>query len=123
MKYIWLPLFLLVQITREWCFFTSFAETNNEVISLDYSPDGQFIATGSASKRVSIFSTKTYDLLWFDTLPQRVLSVKFSPLNMKLGVTLDVVDNIYIYNIDGNGIGTPNATLNPSVQRPQGGWN
>ena len=116
----------LVQMASQWCFFTSFSETDQKILALDYSPNGKFIAIGSSSNRVSIFSTKTYDLLWFDTLSNDVLSVKFSSDNLMLAVTQIVNDTLLVYNIDAQGRGSSIRTnVMPPRNRnnPQGGWN
>ena len=111
---------LLIHLSTQWCFFTSFSEQDEKILSVDYSPDGQFIATGSSSNRVSIFNTKTYDVVWFETLSNDVLDVKFTHDGTQLGVTQNSTDTVKIYNISGSGEGTQVYSGDPTSNNDQG---
>lgn len=121
----WIICLLQIHLSLQWCFFTNFAELNEQILAIDFSPDGKFVATGSTSNRVTVFSTKTFDVLWYKVMPQDVTGVKFSPLTQRLGVVQDVIDDVEIFDIDANGVGTRYFYTNspPVLNGTQYGFN
>lgn len=74
---------------------------------MDWSPDGQYIVTGSKSQRVTVISVYSSNVVWFDTLSSDVTTTKFSKTGKWLGVGQMGSDTIRIYNV-------PSFTLNMS---------
>ena len=112
-------IFLQIWSARQWCYFTTFSDLGEKIFSVDYSANGEFLAVGSAANRVSIYSTKTYDVLWYENLPNDVLSAKFSPDGSYLAVTQNGTDQLRVYSVSSTGIGTLFYTTvppSPSVE-------
>lgn len=96
-------------ITLQWCLKTTFNEVGSQINEVDWSPDGQYLVVGSNANRVTVFSSVTSNVLWFETFSNPVTSTKFSKSGKLLGVATENSDTVRFYNI-------PSFTLNNSFR-------
>lgn len=102
---------LLVQVlvSFQWCLKQTYYELAGSVINeVDWSPDNNLIVVGSDSKRVTVLSSITSNVVWFADFSNAVTTCKFGNLGRHLAVGFAGDDTVRIYNVPSF---TPFATF------------
>jgi WD40 repeat protein len=95
-------LILLAQlsITLQWCLKQTYYELAGSPINeIDWSPDNNFIVVGSDSKRVTVISFITSNVVWFQSFSNIVTTCKFGNTGKYLAVGFSGDDTVRIYNV------------------------
>lgn len=93
--------------TTPWCLRTIFANTLN-IKSVDFSPDGEFIVTGSSSGTVLLWKANTLEILKTYSFPVAVWEAVFSKDQLLIAIAGEQ-NNVHVININTF---TLNLTLN-----------
>lgn len=69
--FIFIVVSLCLTLIRSWCLKTIFA-SSMKIRSVDFSPDGEYILTGSSTGRVLLWKSDTLEILKTYTFPVEV---------------------------------------------------
>lgn len=79
------------------------------IVSLDFSPDGEYIVTGESSGRVLLWRTNTLEILYTYTFPSRLWAVTYSKNQNSIGISGEQ-DSIHIVSGSNLGFSTSIST-------------
>ena len=104
----------LLYESLQWCLLKTYYElAGSRINEVDWSPDGNFIVTGSGSKRVTVISFATSNVVFFKTFATDVNTAKFNRDGTLLAVGRSGDDTIEMYNV-------PLFTLNSTFRAGHG---
>ena len=106
-----LLLILAIAWAESWCYKTKFAGAD-KIMSIDFSPDGQYILTAEQNGRILLWNAQTFDVLKVYIFPTTAQQAKFSKDQTQVAIGGDQ-DDVYVLNFPA---WTLNKTLDTDLE-------